>query len=200
MRKLAVFGALFAALALPVAATASGDDDHGDGNGHRFGPYSGTSLDSGTCGNFWAETSFQRVFKVRPQNADGTYTVREDFVHGSFVTTVGSSPGGCDTNLGGTILPGVEGRMRGHVILTVTGTFDPDATCAAPCATGEFVAAFFGPTATYEVPEFLFTYRSHDQRLCAHFWRNASPQIGGTAGDIATTCTIGDHHDEHEGG
>ena len=191
MRKLALFGALFAALAFPVAAIASGDDDHdrGHGNGARFGPYSGTSAETGTCGNFWALDSFERVFRVSPQNADGTYTVREDFVHGRFVTTVGPSPGGCDTNLGGTILPGIKGKMRGYVIVTVAGTFNPDATCAAPCATGDFVAAFFGPTATYDVPEFLFTFRSHDHRLCAHFWSNASPQIGGTAGDIATTCT-----------
>ena len=137
---------------------------------------------------------------MSPQNADGTYTVREDFVHGSFVTTVGPSPGGCDTNPGGTILPGIKGKMRGTVIVTVAGTFNPDATCAAPCTTGDFVAAFFGPTATYDVTSFVYTYRSHDHRLCAHSWRNASPELGGTAGDIATTCTVsfGDGDDEHE--
>jgi len=197
MRKLAVFGALFAVLALSVAATASADDDHG--HGAKYGPYSGTSPDSGTCGNDWALDSFERSFKVSPQNADGTYTVREDFKHGSFVTTPGPSPGGCDTNPGGAILPGIEGKMQGYLIMIVTGTFNPDATCAAPCTSAGFVAAFFGPAATYTTPTFLFTYSSGDHSLCAHHWRNASADRGGNAGDIATTCSATFHDGDDEG-
>jgi hypothetical protein len=184
MRKLAVFGALFAALAFSAVAAAD------DGHGHKYGPYDGSSPDSGTCGNDWATDTFQRTFTVSQQNADGTYTVREDFKKGSFVTTAGPSPGGCDTNPGGTIAPGVTGKMQGYFVMVVTGgTFNPDATCATPCTTAGFVAAYFGATATYAIPTFSFTYSSHDDHLCAHHWRNASADRGGNSGDIATTCT-----------
>jgi hypothetical protein len=158
------------------------------------------SPDSGTCGNDWAVDTFQRVFTVSGPNADGTYTVREDFVNGSFVTTAGPSPGGCDTNPGGIIGPGVTGQMHGYMIITVTGgTFNEDATCPAVCTTATFIAAAFGPTATYTIPTFFFTYSAGDQGLCAHHWRNASPDRGGNAGDIATTCSP-TFHDSGLGG
>jgi hypothetical protein len=89
--------------------------------------------------------------------------------------------------------------MRGYLIMTVTGTFDPAATCATPCTTAGFVAAFFGATATYDVPTFFFTYSSGDDSLCAHHWRNASADRGGNEGDIATTCSAsfgGDDEDD----
>jgi hypothetical protein len=67
---------------LTLVATASADDDHGNHNSRNtYSPYNGTSPDSGACGNDWAIDTFQRVFTVSRQNADGTYTVREDFVH-----------------------------------------------------------------------------------------------------------------------
>jgi hypothetical protein len=201
MKKLLLLvGSLVAALALAGAASAGSSDDHGNGDTQKFGPYDGTSPDSGTCGNDWAVDTFQRVFRVRGPNADGTYTVREDFKHGSFVTAAGPSPGGCQTNPGGTIAAGVKGKMHGYLIMIVTGTFNPDATCATPCTTAGFIAAFFGPTATYTTPTFDFTYSSKDHSLCAHHWRNASADRGGNAGDIATTCTTspddGDDEDD----
>src|SRR5438874_544408 len=72
------------------------------GSTQQFGPYPSTSPDSGTCGNDWATDTFDRQFKVstRP-NADGTYTVNEEFKNGSFVTMAGPSPGACQTNPGG---------------------------------------------------------------------------------------------------
>jgi hypothetical protein len=202
MKRFALLGALLAALTLMAAATASADDEHGHGNGHgnTFGPYDGTSPDSGTCGNDWAIDTFQRVFTVSRQNADGTYTVREDFVHGSFVTTAGPSPGACEDNPGGLITPGIKGKMHGYLVMTVTGTFNPNATCPAPCTGAGFIAAFFGPTATSTTTSYFFTYSSGDRRLCAHHWRNASPDRGGNAGDIATTCpTMPGDDDDHEG-
>ena len=73
----------------------------------QYGPFPSTSPDSGTCGNDWAEDSFDRHFKVNTSpNPDGTYTVVEEFKKGTFVTNLGPSPGGCETNLGGTVAAG----------------------------------------------------------------------------------------------
>ena len=61
-----------------------------DPSGHptqHYGPYTSTSPDSSTCGNDWAEDTFDRDFTVR-----GT-TVVEQFKNGSFVTMAGPSPG-----------------------------------------------------------------------------------------------------------
>jgi hypothetical protein len=63
----------------------------------HYGPYPSTSPDSGTCGNDWAQDTFDGHFTVRP-NGDGTYTVVEEFKNGSFVTNAGASPGACETN------------------------------------------------------------------------------------------------------
>jgi hypothetical protein len=177
-------GALFAALVLALAATAAANEGNG---GAKFGPYDSGSTDSGTCGNDWAVDTFERVFTVDSQSPDGTYRVDEDFRHGSFVTSDGPSPGACDTNPGGAVTAGIEGRMSGFFLMTVTGgTLNPDATCPEVCTTATFVAAAFGPTATYTVDSFQFRYHSHDSSLCEHIWRNASADLGGNDGDIAS--------------
>lgn len=65
----------------------------------HYGPFHSTSPDSGTCGNFWANDTFDRFFRVTmTPNADGTFDVTEQFKDGSFVTDAGPSPGSCDTN------------------------------------------------------------------------------------------------------
>ena len=192
MRKwFGICGVFFAALALTVVSTAAAEDGHGQRNSTTFGPYSSGSGDSGTCGPDWATDTFQRVFTVSRQNADGTYTVREDFRNGSFVTLPSLlSPGSCDTNPGGTVLPGVKGFMGGFEFITVTGgTLNRAATCPAVCTTATFIAAAFGPTATYTVGSYAFAYVSFAPGLCAHVWRNASADFGGNAGDIANTCS-----------
>jgi hypothetical protein len=43
--------------------------------------------------------------------------------------------------------------MHGYLVMTVTGTFNPNATCPAPCTGAGFIAAFFGPGATDDVPD-----------------------------------------------
>jgi hypothetical protein len=185
-----IVGVLFVALALTVVSTAAAEDGHGQRNSTTFGPYSSGSPDSGTCGPDWATDTFQRVFTVSRQNADGTYTVREDFRDGSFVTLPGVSPGSCETNLGGTVLAGVKGWMGGFEFITVTGgTLDRNATCPTACTTASFIAAAFGPTATTTVGSYFFAYLSLARGLCAHVWRNASADFGGDAGDIANTCS-----------
>lgn len=52
----------------------------------HYGPYTSMSADSGTCGNDWANDTYDRHFSVKPNN-DGTYTV------GSSSRTGVSSPG-----------------------------------------------------------------------------------------------------------
>ncbi len=152
------------------------------GQTQQYGPYASTSPDEGTCGNAWATDTFDRHFKVSTSpNADGTYTVTEQFKRGSFVTIAGLSPGSCDTNPGGTVGAGVTGSMHGSFTIIVTGgTFTPVGECGAePCTTVSFIATHF-PGATYAVPTFQFHYSAGPNGQ----WKNASADRGGNHGDI----------------
>ncbi len=171
--RLLVLGAV---LLLAGAAGAAPEIRH-------YGPFPGTSPDSGTCGNFWANDAFERVFRVHvTPDPDGTYQVVQQFKDGTFVTVAGSSPGACDTNPGGTVEAGVTGRMHGFFMMKVTGTFDPTATCTpATCGTtAGFVSTVFGSGATFDIPTFLFQYAAGQN---GH-WKNASEDRGGNHGDI----------------
>ena len=179
MRKafIAAAGAaiLGAVLLLPGVASAGPAARH-------YGPFASTSPDSGSCGNNWATDTFERHFTVKTSpNDDGTYTVTQQFMNGSFVTRAGDSPGGCDTNPGGTVGAGVTGKMQGSFTIVVTGgTYNPAATCLAICTTTGFVASVFGSTATYDVPTFIFHYSAGNNGE----WKNASADRGGNNGDI----------------
>lgn len=152
----------------------------------RYGPFASGSPDSGTCGPDWAIDTFQRVFMANTTpTASGTYRVREDFNHGSFVTLTGKSPGACEsgTDNGGMVIAGVTGRMGGSFTLVISnGTYNSHAICnATTCGTtAGFVAAVFGATATYDVPTFFFRYVTR----CNGTWINASSDRGGNRGDI----------------
>jgi hypothetical protein len=152
----------------------------------RFGPFASGSTDSGTCGNEWALDKFQRVYTVSNTTpTNGTYRVREDFINGSFVTLVGSSPGACESgaNNGGTVLPGITGRMGGFFSIIVSGgTYNGGAACnEVTCGTtAGFVSTVFGPNATYDIPIFFFGYVTS----CNGAWINASANLGGNHGDI----------------
>jgi len=161
-------------IALPLT-TASGASAT-----QHYGPYASNSPDSGTCGNDWAQDTFDRDYTGR-KGTGGTFEVTEQFKNGSFVTVGGPSPGGCDTNPGGTVSTGITGKMDGSFLVVVSGgTYDPDATCAAPCYTADFVNAFFGPTATYSVSTYLLHYNAKTNGD----WKNASADRGGNRGDI----------------
>jgi hypothetical protein len=155
----------------------------------HYGPFPSTSLDSGTCGNNWAEDTFDRHFTVH-NNRDGTFTVVEQFKRGSFVTIAGASPGACqlDGSPGGTIVAGKTGNMHGYLIITVTGTqTSTDPACEpgsppAPCTTGGFIASHF--TGGFTISTFFFHYSAGDQNLLEHEWKNASTDRGGNHGDI----------------
>lgn len=149
-----------------------------------YGPYASGSTDSGTCGNLWADDTFDRVFQVDPtRNPDGTYSVTEFFRNGHFTTNAGSSPGACEggPNNGNTLPDGVTGVMQGSFTIVVSGgEYDPAAVPTAPAYTADFVHSVFGEDATYDVPTYRFNYDAGDYGS----WKNASPDRGGDFGDI----------------
>jgi hypothetical protein len=65
------------------------------------------------------------------------------------------------------------------------GTYNPAATCAAPCYTADFVAAVFGAGATGMVTTYRLEYTAGAQGLTNHTWKNASADRGGDHGDIS---------------
>src|SRR5260370_33053627 len=111
-RRISLLYAACAAMTLVVAAalpaTAGTSAQH-------YGPYASGSTDSGTCGPDWANDTFNRQFSVH-QEADGTFTVVEQFTDGAFTTFLGPSPGACDTNPGGTVNAGVAGSVHGYFV------------------------------------------------------------------------------------
>lgn len=194
MKRLLIVLMAASALALVPMAVAA---DEGEGDQQHFGPFAGASPDSGTCGPDWAADTFTRNFVVQ-QNADGTFRLIEFFSHGKFVTTGPQSPGACESSSkhGSTLLAGVEGRFGGFLNGTITGptVFNPrgcDVPGACNTTTG-FAAAVFGSAAEFGCVSgpgscsFFFGYHSRDQRLIFRHWINASPDLGGNRGDIAT--------------
>jgi hypothetical protein len=164
----------------------------------HYGPYASGSPDSGTCGNDWANDTFNRDFTVR-SNGDGTYTVVEQFKDGSFVTDFGPSPAACDpsyTNHGTMIRAGVTGSMHGYFIVTnvMTQTSNSPYCDAvnmtnANCTTTTFINTHFAPCypTTCTVTTFFDHYSAGDQSLLYHEWKNASADRGGNSGDIASS-------------
>jgi hypothetical protein len=179
MKAFSILTVLGVLLALAAGTTGSA---LAAGNTQQYGPYASTSPDSGTCGNLWATETFDRVFRVSTQpNADGTYTLVEEFKNGSFVTGAGPSPGGCETNPGGVVSAGVTGKMHGTFTIVVSGgTFDPTGGCPGDCTTADFIATHFGAGATYDVPTYEFHYSAGNNGE----WKNASADRGGDHGDI----------------
>ena len=184
MKRIGVLAMILALLILAIPQSAAAED--GDSRAH-FGPYAGSSADSGTCGNDWAQDTFKRFFTVS-QDSSG-WQLREDFQEGKFVTVAGASPGGCETSgrHGRVVTAGVEGTFHGFLSGSVTGgSFNPDATCSAPCGGDKFVAAFFGAGATWNVVTYTFTYHAEGPHLAIRHGQNASDDQGGNQGDIAT--------------
>lgn len=175
------------------AATMFGTASASVASGGTFsdGPYTSTSPDSGTCGNNWAIDLFNRTFVVTLPASGGVYTMKETFSKGHFNTMKGASPEACGAGThGATIAEGVSGTMGGSFTIMVSdGTFDPNGSCVldgdAQCTTAGWVAGFFGPTATYAIPQYSFKYTAKKQGLMAGFksWTNADT---GDIGDIAT--------------
>jgi len=186
-KRLIVPGLLVAALAFAAAGLA--DPGHGHGTGHgthgKFGPYNVVTDDHGSCGNAWAVDTEKRTFSVH-KNQDGSYTLlRRD--RGTFLTNAGQSPGACETKgrHGSTVVAGVKGRFHGYLVGKVTGgTYNPAATCTAPdCGfTDVWIAAFFGPSATFSCFEnskscrfdFEYTALKHQSLKFRHWYDKGS--------------------------
>jgi hypothetical protein len=167
-------------------------------NTKQVGPVPSTSPDSGTCGNDWAQDSFDRVYKITA-SPDGThFRVAELFKNGTFTTMNGPSPGACDETDGtppGMITAGFTGNMHGHLIVDVT-CISPACTpvppsCSpnpAPCQTTlGFLTTFF-PGGVYDYSAFSFHYGGLDgfsSVLAVNEWKNASPNRGCNHGDVA---------------
>lgn len=180
--------AILALAVTPIVATAAQGTVH-------YGPFKSGSLDSGTCGNDWANDSFKRVFEASTgRNANGTYSVTERFIEGRFVTMAGESPGACNNPAaptGGMIRAGVKGTFHGSFQVVISGgNFNPDAHCTQlTCdTTKKFVLAVYGSAAKYTTgPSFEFTYHAHGDELLQRMWHNASPDRGGNFGDIRSS-------------
>jgi hypothetical protein len=183
----------------------------------HYGPYSSTVSDSGTCGNNWADDTFQRHFTIF--NKAGSVVVVEQFKQGNFVTpsttppNSNQSPGACNTSPppagnGGLVAAGVTGSLHGYFIIPIpTGisqsSNDPhcDATTmmsppAEDCFTSTFINSHFNgvPSCSYpvvcSVTTFFFHYtapRPARQGLIENEWKNASTDRGGNRGDIRST-------------
>jgi hypothetical protein len=166
----------------------------------HYGPYASGSTDSGTCGA-WATDIFDRHFTVFASTTPGAFTVVEQFKNGTFdtsppATTAEPSPGGCDTNFGGTVNANVLGSLHGYFIIsnvmnrTSTSPFcDAGLMTNTGCTTTKFINTHFTPCypASCTVPTFFFDYSAGDQSLLFHDWKNASADRGGNRGDIANT-------------
>ena len=184
--------------ALSVAAAADPA-----GSSQRYGPYASISPDSGTCGNNWADDTFDRHFTVET-NADGTITVVEQFKDGSFVTpsttspTPNPSPGACEQSpaTGGLVNPGITGSLHGYFIIPLpAGEIQTSHSpfCDAvqmtntDCTTAKFIDTHFTPcygSGVCTVRTFFFHYSAGDQNLISHEWKNASADREGNSGDI----------------
>jgi hypothetical protein len=189
-------GSVLAAGRPASVVTAAGGTDH-------FGPFPGSSPDSGSCGNNWANDTYQRDFTVRA-NGDGTFNVEEQFKDGTFVTVAGASPGACEQtpHHGSVVVAGISGNLQGYERGIVTGgAYNPEGCSTNPVScstTAGFIATTFGAGAQFAcitgvgTCTFNFEYSSNDQRLTYRHWQdnsdNAAPRRGGLKleGDIAT--------------
>lgn len=217
MRRLFVAGAtlaLFGALAVGVYASSGTTHNARPLKGGSFvdGPYAAMSPDSGTCGNAWAIDVYNRMFTIKPQNNDGSWTVVEQFQKARFMTLgdgqsgQGRSPDACDS--GGTstnlLSEGIPGSFTGSFSIHVNPGFSfvGNGGCGAlsdwpngagtgetpgDCTTGSWIAAHF-PGAVYgstaNVTTFSLTYKA---KVCGtkQTWTNADT---GNVGDIASSC------------
>ncbi len=163
------------------------------GGTQHYGPFASTGPDNGTCGNAWANDKDNRDFMVQ-QNKDGTFTVREEFKDGTFITNAGRSPGGCETDKhhGMTVLAGITGSFHGEEEGVVTGgTYNPNGCSAVgvDCShTDSFIAATF-PGGIFSVATYEFHYAAGGQGLIYHEWKESFKKGDTTeqdSGDIAS--------------
>src|SRR5437588_5027673 len=84
----------------------------------QFGPFLLNTTDGGSCGNSWANDTFERRYTVI-SNGGGNFTVREKD-NGTFTTIAGPSPGACEAtpHHGSTVAAGIQGNLQGSADFT----------------------------------------------------------------------------------
>jgi len=188
------------------AARTQVDSSSSGTSTQHYGPYASSSPDSGTCGNNWADDTYNRHFTVF-QNSDGSLLVVEQFKDGNFSTPsttppdTNQSPGACNassgpTGNGGTVAAGIQGSFHGYFIIPLPPSETQSSTspfCDAVgmtnsgCTTTTFINTDFSPSCyptTCTVTTFFFHYAAGDQQLIMNEWKNSSPDRGGNSGDI----------------
>ncbi len=147
-----------------------------------YGPYAGSSTDSGTCGNNWANDTYGVTYTVNTV----TGLITKHYA-GTATTMNAVSPGACNTgpNNGDVVTAGIVATFSGGFDLQIlTGVYNPAAVCTSACATSAgFIAAIYGGAATYaQLPTFSFSYKT-----CGNgSWTNSS---SGNTGDILVDKT-----------
>src|SRR6476659_6899493 len=197
---------VFAALVVVAGGLADpGDKGKGKKQGKNRFTFTVVSPDNGSCGQQWATDTIKRTYSVKDRG-NGTFTLtRQD--RGTFVTTGPASPGKCDTSgkHGSAVGAGYTGKLTGYLTGTVTATsFDKNATCASPCLTDAFIAAFFSSGAQFSCLanspscKFNFNYTSPARQASAlaklkyRHWQDKGKGAGTMLkekfiGDIANT-------------
>jgi hypothetical protein len=118
----------------------------------------------------WAHSTMDRVFTVNAaQDGTGYFVTRYD-VKRTFTTVPGMQrPGQCN----GTTFDSADvGTFSGVWTKQITGALDynPDAAVPASGTWDDFIAAFFGATATVTDISYEFDYTN----ACGHHWRDAA--------------------------
>jgi hypothetical protein len=183
----------------------------------HYGPYASGSSDSSTCGNDWAQDTFNRHFTIF--FAKGSIVIVEQFRDGSFITPAQDqpqakwSPGGCQNSPipQGTVSDGVIGAMHGYFIIPLPPgqtQISHSPFCNAVggtntnCTTTSFVDSHFAPGCGPGVscPDIVTTFFFHytapitstapNSGLIKNEWKNASADRGGNSGDIRSFNTV----------
>jgi hypothetical protein len=210
MRRLIISLALLVGV-LTLAASGladPGDKGKGKAQGKNRFSFTLTTTDRRCDGTEpWATLQEKRTYQLHA-NKDGTFRLRR-VDKGTFTTVAGTSPGNCAANKskhGKLIRAGVTGKFNGYLEGTITGgVFNKKATCAAACFTGDFLTAFFGPTATFSCDgatnstdcKFNYNYTAPNRaanrpKLIVRHWQDRGKGSGTTLeesfhGDIASS-------------
>jgi hypothetical protein len=210
MRRLIIpFVLLVGVLTLAASGLADpGDKGKGKAQGKNRFSFTLTTTDRRCDGTEpWATLQEKRTYQLHA-NKDGTFRLRR-VDKGTFTTVAGTSPGNCAANKskhGKLIRAGVTGKFNGYLEGTITGgVFNKKATCAAACFTGDFLTAFFGPTATFSCDgatnstdcKFNYNYTAPNRaanrpKLIVRHWQDRGKGSGTTLeesfhGDIASS-------------
>lgn len=150
-----------------------------------FGPVHLADRDDGGCDSgqeVWAKDTEDRWYSVTPaQDGTGYFVTR--YESGTFVTVVGAHhPGDCAN----TFDSQDTGTFNGIWTREIAGDFDfkPTATVPASGSWDDFLAAFFGASATVTDTSYEFDYYN----ACGDHWRDAFYGGSFTGGGSIGNC------------